>query len=143
MIGCEEEIRELRRRYASEESEFVAIYERRHIGKTFLVNEVFNGNFAFLMRAWRRLGLLSPDRAMVIDCRDRMINVCEMKYTSECYSFDADEKAKLLCRIEQFRSATNTRQGILPTLVTTVGLKHNANGAMTVNVVTLDALFRP
>ena len=47
MIGRENEIRELRRRFASEESEFVAIYGRRRIGKTFLVNEVFNGNFAF------------------------------------------------------------------------------------------------
>ena len=47
MIGRETEIRELRRRFASEESEFVAIYGRRRIGKTFLVNEVFNGNFAF------------------------------------------------------------------------------------------------
>ena len=80
---------------------------------------------------------------MVIDRGDRMINVCEMKYASEEYSFNADEKAKLLRRIEQFRSATNTRKGILPTLVTTFGLKRNANGAMIANVVTLDALFRP
>ncbi len=47
MIGRENEIKELRRRFASEESEFVAIYGRRRIGKTFLVNEVFNGNFVF------------------------------------------------------------------------------------------------
>ena len=47
MIGREDEIRELRRRFASEESEFVAVYGRRRVGKTFLVNEVFNGNFAF------------------------------------------------------------------------------------------------
>ena len=80
---------------------------------------------------------------MVIDRGDRMINVCEMKYTSEDYSFSANEKEKFLRRIEQFRSATNTRKGILPTLVTTFGLTRNANGAMIANVVTLDDLFRP
>ena len=35
MIGRVEEIQELRRAYASEESEFVAVYGRRRIGKTF------------------------------------------------------------------------------------------------------------
>ena len=35
-----------------------------------------------------------------------------------------------------------SRKGILPTLVTTFGLKRNANGAMIANVVTLDDLFR-
>jgi hypothetical protein len=79
---------------------------------------------------------------MVIDRSDRMINVCEMKYAPDDYSFSPDEKEKLLRRIKLFRSATRTRKGILPTLVTTFGLKRNANGAMISNVVTLDDLFK-
>ena len=62
---------------------------------------------------------------MVIDRGDRMINVCEMKYAPDDYSFSAGEKEKMLRRIELFRSATGTGKGILPTLVTTCGLKHN------------------
>lgn len=79
---------------------------------------------------------------MVIDRGDRMINVCEMKYASEDYSFSQDERDKLQRRIELFRAATKTRKGILPTLVTTCGFKRNANGAMIANVITLDDLFR-
>ncbi len=79
---------------------------------------------------------------MVIDRSDRMINICEMKYAPGDYSFRLDEKEKLLRRIELFRSATGTRKGILPTLVTTYGFKRNANGAMISNVVTLDDLFK-
>ena len=79
---------------------------------------------------------------MVIDRGDRMVNICEMKYSPGEYSFSADEKEKLARRIERFRSATRTRKGILPTLVTTVGLKRNANGASITNVITLDELFR-
>ena len=68
--------------------------------------------------------------------------VCEMKYAPDDYSFSIEEKEKLLRRIELFRSATGTRKGILPTLVTTFGLKRNANAAMITNVVTIDDLFR-
>ena len=47
MIGRLREIRELRRAYDSSASEFVAVYGRRRIGKTYLINEVFGSRFAF------------------------------------------------------------------------------------------------
>ena len=42
MIGRVDEVKSLRSAYASDHSEFVAIYGRRRVGKTFLINEVFN-----------------------------------------------------------------------------------------------------
>ena len=48
MIGRTSEIEELQRLYDSRESEFVAIYGRRRVGKTYLVKETFDGRFAFL-----------------------------------------------------------------------------------------------
>ena len=47
MIGRTNEIAYLRSAYNSDHSEFVAVYGRRRIGKTFLINEVFNYRFAF------------------------------------------------------------------------------------------------
>lgn len=47
MIGRRRETQELLRAYESEHSEFVALYGRRRVGKTFLVNEVFNYRFSF------------------------------------------------------------------------------------------------
>ena len=47
MIGREEEIKMLKKAYESQYSEFVTVYGRRRIGKTFLVNEVFGYKFAF------------------------------------------------------------------------------------------------
>ena len=47
MIGREAEIGQLRDAQNSEYSEFVAVYGRRRIGKTFLINETFNYKFAF------------------------------------------------------------------------------------------------
>jgi len=48
-IGREEERRVLLSLEKSEKSEFVAIYGRRRVGKTFLVDETFRGKFAFSM----------------------------------------------------------------------------------------------
>ena len=47
MIGRAEEIKQLKKAYESGYSEFVTVYGRRRIGKTFLVNEVFGYKFAF------------------------------------------------------------------------------------------------
>ena len=47
LIGREREIGQLKSAYQSEYSEFVAVYGRRRIGKTFLVRETFNYKFTF------------------------------------------------------------------------------------------------
>lgn len=47
IIGRKEETAFLRKAYQSSYSEFVAVYGRRRIGKTFLVRETFEGMFTF------------------------------------------------------------------------------------------------
>ena len=47
MIGRNLELRQLRDAQNSDHSEFVAVYGRRRVGKTFLINETFNYQFAF------------------------------------------------------------------------------------------------
>lgn len=47
LIGREDEIAKLKRAYNSENSEFVAVYGRRRIGKTFLIRETFKDGFTF------------------------------------------------------------------------------------------------
>ena len=47
LIGREREIKELDRCMASEQSEFVIVYGRRRVGKTFLVDEYFKRSYDF------------------------------------------------------------------------------------------------
>ena len=47
LIGREVEIKELKRCYHSKSAQFVAIYGRRRVGKTFLVDEVFKNQITF------------------------------------------------------------------------------------------------
>ena len=47
IIGREKEIATLRGLLASDESQFVAVYGRRRVGKTFLIREAYNYEFTF------------------------------------------------------------------------------------------------
>ena len=47
LIGRKEELTKLKEAYESGYSEFIAVYGRRRVGKTFLIREAFNYNFTF------------------------------------------------------------------------------------------------
>lgn len=69
IIGRKKEISELERLYRSENSEFVAVYGRRRVGKTFLVKGVFKDRLAF----WHT-GLSPYDRDKRFLLRDQLQN---------------------------------------------------------------------
>ncbi|HHH52691.1 MAG TPA: AAA family ATPase, partial [Bacteroidetes bacterium] len=47
LIGRNKEIKTIKEFYDSPKSEFIVVYGRRRVGKTFLVRQIFNNNFAF------------------------------------------------------------------------------------------------
>ena len=47
MIGRDKEIKELEKVFSSNRAELVAIYGRRRVGKTYLVDEVFHNRITF------------------------------------------------------------------------------------------------
>ena len=49
LVGRQKEVTRLKAYASSDKSEFVAIYGRRRVGKTYLVRECFAGQFAFTM----------------------------------------------------------------------------------------------
>lgn len=68
IIGRKEEQRRLKEAYQSEYSEFVAVYGRRRVGKTFLIRESFNYNFAFY-----HTGLSNkPTKEQLVSFRDSL-----------------------------------------------------------------------
>ena len=62
MIGRSFERKELLKAYSSEYSEFVAVYGRRRVGKTFLIRETFNYEFTF-----QHAGLKKKSTAIQLD----------------------------------------------------------------------------
>lgn len=57
IIGREKEIAILKSMYESQKSEFVAVYGRRRVGKTFLIRSVFENNFTFQITGLARASL--------------------------------------------------------------------------------------
>lgn len=47
MIGRKKEIDELNRLYNSNKAELVAVFGRRRVGKTYLINHFFKNDFVF------------------------------------------------------------------------------------------------
>ncbi len=47
LIGREEEIKKLLGTLSSDSSEFIVVYGRRRVGKTYMIREAFDGDFAF------------------------------------------------------------------------------------------------
>ena len=82
IIGREKEMQTLAESMKSERSEFVAVYGRRRIGKTFLIKEYFNNKFSFLFVGTRDIGraaqldnfALALQRQFAIDCKPALQN---------------------------------------------------------------------
>ncbi|MBQ9008423.1 MAG: hypothetical protein IJ088_03725 [Clostridia bacterium] len=68
---------------------------------------------------------------LLIDRRDQVINLCEIKYSIDEYVIDKDEEASLRNRMERLRKATKNRKSIQMTMITTHGLTKNAENSPT------------
>ena len=69
VIGRKQEIAELNRRLKSNRAEFIAVYGRRRVGKTFLINEVFRDNMVF-----KHTGLSPYDKKKRMTMKDQLQN---------------------------------------------------------------------
>ncbi len=79
---------------------------------------------------------------LLIDRKDQVINLCEMKFSDDEFQMTAKEEERLRQRRSVFSTVTKTRKAIHITLVTTYGLKRTANANIIQQVVTLEDLFR-
>ena len=94
--------------------------------------------------SWRKEADETSDGAQVdllIDRKDQVINLCEMKYSLSEYAIDAEYEQKLRNKKSAFINATNTRKAVHLTMVTTFGIKANVHSGIVQNEVKLDDLF--
>ena len=78
---------------------------------------------------------------LVIDRKDQVINLCEMKFSTMQYEITRKYNDEMQERKELFRQTTKTRKALYLTMVTTYGLKPNTWSGMIQNEVVLDDLF--
>jgi len=92
--------------------------------------------------SWRsRRSLPGAQIDLLIDRKDGIINLCEMKYSKAEYSITAKEEAQLRNKIVAFESETRTKKALHLTMVTTYGVSKNSYAGVVQSEVTLDNLF--
>ncbi|MBV7533821.1 ATP-binding protein [Chitinophaga sp. sic0106] len=80
---------------------------------------------------------------LVIDRRDQVINICEMKFSISKYTIDKRYAEELRNKIGIFKEETKTRKAIFLTIITTFGLNRNSYAdSMVQNSLTMDILFK-
>ena len=78
---------------------------------------------------------------MVIDRDDRIINLCEMKFSANRYVIDKEYEMLLRDRMAWFVAETKTRKSPVITMITTYGIMQNKHSGVVQNEVLLDSLF--
>ena len=78
---------------------------------------------------------------LLIDRRDKAINLCEAKFYSGEFTIDKDYSLNLRNKINAFKTSVKTRKSIVPTMITTFGVKHNIYSGIIQQETTLDDLF--
>ncbi|MCR5455244.1 MAG: ATP-binding protein [Bacteroidales bacterium] len=78
---------------------------------------------------------------LVIDRRDRIINLCEIKFSMEKYQITKDYADKLRERMTIFRNAMKTTKTLVNTFITTYGITQGKYSSICQSEVTMDELF--
>lgn len=78
---------------------------------------------------------------LIIDRRDRTINICEIKFSVGELSIDQEYEQKLRKKIQVFREATKSRKALQLIMITTYGVRKNAYSSIVQSQVLMDHLF--
>lgn len=78
---------------------------------------------------------------MLIDRRDHVVNVCEMKFSADEFTIDKDYERKLRRKVSRFVEVTGTRKSVQLTMITSYGVRKNMYSGRVTNQVLLEDLF--
>ena len=78
---------------------------------------------------------------LVIDRADRVINLCEIKFSKGPFEINKSYDLALRGKIEAFRSETKTRKALHLTMITTYGIKPGKYSGIVQSEINMDELF--
>jgi len=78
---------------------------------------------------------------LLIDRKDGIINLCEMKYSKAEYAITAKEEKDLRNKIAVFEAESRTKKAVHLTMVTTYGIVKNVHSGVVQSEVSLEELF--
>lgn len=78
---------------------------------------------------------------LILDRADRMINLCEMKFSETPYTIDKAYETKLRERMAIFKEETKTRKSLSTIMITTFGVLPGIHAGIVQSEITLEDLF--
>lgn len=78
---------------------------------------------------------------LIIDRKDHVINICEMKFSIYPYAINKKYVEVLRNKMNAFKQATGTKKALFLTMVTTYGIERNMYSGMVQNDLNMDMLF--
>ena len=80
---------------------------------------------------------------LIIDRRDQVINLCEIKYSIHPFAITKKYAEELRHKIGTFKMETKTRKSVFLTLITTFGIQENSySGGLVQNEIKMEELFK-
>ena len=114
----------------------------RHVGQikaAMGVGGVSSDNSSWTMQGMEGQKGMQID--LVINRSDRVVNLCEMKFSNAEFEVKGDYEMQLRERLNWMLAHVSRRHNVQMTLVTTYGLKYGIHSGIFQRVVTLDSLF--
>ena len=105
------------------------------------ISGVLSQESSWFIRADRGKVISGAQIDLLISRRDRVITVCEIKFSRGEFEIKKDYDLSLRNKIEAFKQATNCRESIQLVMITTFGVKKNQYSSVVQNQVTMDDLF--
>lgn len=133
IVGRQYEQKQLQKLFESNKAEFLAVYGRRRVGKTYLIREFFNKKACVLFRtSGIHKGGLSTQ-----------LNLCEIKYSIQPFIIDKKYANHLISREKLYCKVTKTTKQIFHSMIVSSGLKKNLySEEMVASCATLKDLFK-
>ena len=119
--------------------EDVCLRHIEQLKKAMDVSGVSSSNSAWTMQGMEQQKGMQID--LVIDRKDRVVNLCEMKFVNTEFEVKADYEQTLRSRLNWMVEHLGARRNVQLVLVTTYGLKYGIHSGIFQKVITLDRLF--
>lgn len=78
---------------------------------------------------------------LLIERKDQIINLCEMKFSNNEFIIDKNIEKNIRNKMTAFKNEVGTRKAINITMITTYGIRQNEYAGIVQNEITMDDLF--
>jgi hypothetical protein len=121
--------------------EFICMAHHRQIKKALGIAGVATSISTWSSKANAELGIPGFQIDMIIERADRIIHLCEIKFSTDLYTISTDYEMKLRERMSLFREATKNKKSLVNTFITTYGVRNGKHKSIVHSEITMDDLF--